>query len=551
MRESFPDAEHLAAFRAVAAGLSSREAVDLYLANRRPAGASARAVIGKIRSSLRSIADERHRPDLAKVFDATPGSRRSLEVPRAIEALRATSPPVPSATDDVSQWFGGRLIAPLHGAGVNSLADLVVRVAGVPLWWKKVSGLGRVGATQVAIFFEHYPALLARARAIAIVRPPSELAPWEHLKTPADLDGSKGAFRAPRSSCVMEANDDYRAVQTWLQLQESPATRRAYRKEVERLILWAIVDRAKALSSLSTEDAIFYRAFLKDPIPRKRWVGPIVPRSSPEWRPFHRPLKEQSAAYALQVINAMFRWLIEQRYVLANPFASVKLKAGSRDESSFLKRCFDEHEWGLVQSLAHSGQLENAWSEEALARLHFALDFSYGTGLRSSELVNARLAHLEIKPSSTWIQIRGKGQKKRRVVVPAIARSALDRYLHYRRLPTTPAGWIPTTPLIPQLDIDNKALSAGRLWEIFQGFFDFAATQADDINPALADKLRRASPHWMRHTHATHALNNGVATTAVRDNLGHASIATTSTYLHAEDELRARQIGAAFATRRK
>ena len=45
-------------------------------------------------------------------------------------------------------------------------------------------------------------------------------------------------------------------MQTWLALHESPATQRTYRKEAERLILWAIVERGRALSSLTTEDAI-------------------------------------------------------------------------------------------------------------------------------------------------------------------------------------------------------------------------------------------------------------------------------------------------------
>ena len=53
--------------------------------------------------------------------------------------------------------------------------------------------------------------------------------------------------------------------------------------------------------------------------------------------------------------------------------------------------------------------------------------------------------------------------------------------------------------------------------------------------------------HWMRHTHATHALERGVDLTTVRDNLRHASLSTTSTYLHTDEEKRARQLGAAFA----
>ena len=67
------------------------------------------------------------------------------------------------------------------------------------------------------------------------------------------------------------------------------------------------------------------------------------------------------------------------------------------------------------------------------------------------------------------------------------------------------------------------------------------------LDLAFAEKLRRASPHRMRHLHATQALENGADLTAVRDNLRHASIATTSVYLHSDDVRRTRQIGLAFA----
>lgn len=67
-----------------------------------------------------------------------------------------------------------------------------------------------------------------------------------------------------------------------------------------------------------------------------------------------------------------------------------------------------------------------------------------------------------------------------------------------------------------------------------------------DTNPALAEKLRRATPHWMRRTHATHALQRGAELTTVRDNLRNASLSTTSMYLHSDDLRRAKQIGGAF-----
>ncbi len=72
------------------------------------------------------------------------------------------------------------------------------------------------------------------------------------------MDGSTGAFRAPPATCALRSSNDYEAIQTWLELHEAGATKRAYRKEAERLILWAIVERGLPLSSLATEDAIAY-----------------------------------------------------------------------------------------------------------------------------------------------------------------------------------------------------------------------------------------------------------------------------------------------------
>ncbi|WOD15513.1 site-specific integrase [Paraburkholderia kirstenboschensis] len=77
-------------------------------------------------------------------------------------------------------------------------------------------------------------------------------------------------------------------------------------------------------------------------------------------------------------------------------------------------------------------------------------------------------------------------------------------------------------------------------------FFQDAAKHIEARNPWLAARLLRVSPHWLRHTHATHALKAGVQLVTVRDNLRHASIATTSTYLHENDRRRAHQVGAAF-----
>ena len=59
-----------------------------------------------------------------------------------------------------------------------------------------------------------------------------------------------------------------------------------------------------------------------------------------------------------------------------------------------------------------------------------------------------------------------------------------------------------------------------------------------ETNPIHAERLLKASTHWLRHTHGSHAVANGVPLAIVRDNLGHANIATTSIYVHTDRDER-------------
>lgn len=92
-------------------------------------------------------------------------------------------------------------------------------------------------------------------------------------------------------------------------------------------------------------------------------------------------------------------------------------------------------------------------------------------------------------------------------------------------------------------------ITNSRLWNVVRCFFRTAAGVIVGDHSVLAEKLRKASPHWMRHTHASYALARGAELTAARDNLRHASISTTSIHLYGDDIKRGRQIGAAFGTR--
>lgn len=551
--DGFPSASAIAVLRAWYAGMSARAAVVQYLGQIKVDGQSSRSMLGDIRRQLVERARSRRRNDLVEVLEHPAADRltRARAVLEAIETLRQLPPPVPQLTDSVGGWLPVRAGRALEAHGIRTLADLTVRVPRRRRWWVAIPGLGATGAKEIEAFFAVHPELTERARALVPVAGQHDVVPWERLYVPREVDGSQGTFRAPQATCTLGACNDYEAVQAWLGLHESTATQRAYRKEAERLILWAVLERGRALSSLTTEDAIAYRAFLRHPAPIRRWVGPVRPRAAADWKPFSGGLAPQSVAYALSVVGAMFRWLIQQRYALANPFAGIKVRGATRSESMSVTRVFSEGEWSLIQAVAGGLEWTHEWGEGAAQRLRFVLDFAYSTGLRISELVDATLGQIQVDGHGDhWLNLIGKGGKAGKVAMPAMARAALDRYLMHRKLPITPAKWDPRRPLIGRIELGSNArITTSRLWSVLRRFFLKVAEVIEDESPATADKLRRASPHWMRHTHATHALARGAELTTVRDNLRHASIQTTSIYLHGDEVKRARQMDAAFSTR--
>lgn len=259
----------------------------------------------------------------------------------------------------------------------------------------------------------------------------------------------------------------------------------------------------------------------------------------------------RSTVYALTVLSALFRWLIEQRYVLANPFAGVKVRSQAMRPALDTARGFSEGEWLLLRIIADGLEWSYGWSAPSAQRLRFLLDFGYATGLRASEFVGAVLRDVRHdERGEPWLHLIGKGGKPGRVPLPPLATSALDQYLLERRLPLTPERWKPATPILASLGEDEGVgITGARLWRVMRRFFLKAADILHDDHAALAEKLRRASPHWMRHSHASHALAHGAELTSVRDNLRHASIATTSMYLRGDDLKRARQITEAFGSR--
>lgn len=548
----FPSVDAVSALRAWYQGMSARDAAARYLPVALAKSKSARSVLTTVRRQLIKFARSVHREDICAVL-THPDTQR-LEVGksaiRAIEELRTAKRPEPSLTDTVSAWLNPRATRALNAVGVLTLADLTVRAVRRRQWWVGIAGFGESNAKAVERFFASHPALTEAARALVNAPTGNRIVPWEALAVLEALDGSQGAFRAPKKHCLLNSDNDLAAIEAWLRLHEALATKRSYRKEAERLVLWAIVEQNKPLSSLNTEDAIAYRAFLRSPIPALRWIGPSCSRQSPAWRPFSGKLSARSVAYSLTVISTLFRWLIAQQYVLANPFAGVKVRGAVREAAIDTSRGFTNFEWTLLRGDANFLETTSGWSEDAATRACFLLDFGLMTGLRASELVGAKLGDISTDADGNrWLRVVGKGKKSAKVALPILAYDALCRYLLARKLPITERAWDPKTSIVGVVgEDDGNGISIGRLWAILKRCFtDLAARFADD-QPTLAQKLRSASPHWMRHTHATLLLEAGGDLASVRDNLRHASIATTSIYLDADDKKRARTVETAFST---
>jgi site-specific recombinase XerD len=502
---AMPDAASLAAVRAWYGGASSRDAVVRYCPDAIEGGRSARGVLGQVRRRLAELARQRHRDDLVALFlcDAAQRTRHAKSVARALPI------PEPQVSDAIDLWLPARAVAALHAHGIATLADLTVRIPRRRRWWTAIDGLGVRSARHIEAFFAEHPKLTERARALFVATPSEWIVPWEHIRLPHEIDGTRGVFRVPRDMCALNSSNDYEAISAWLALHESTETQRAYRKEAERLLLWSIAERGKALSSLTAEDATAYRAFLRRPAPHQRWVAPARPRTSPEWRPFTGGLSARSIAYAVSVLSAMFRWLIQQRYVLANPFAGLKVRGGQRAAGMDASRAFSAGEWELIRAIADGLEWSYGWTPPAAQRLRFLLDFGYATDLRAGELVGVTLGGIEMGArGERWLHLVGKGAKLGKVALPPLARHALDQYLMQRGLPVTTSHRKPDTPLLASLD-GPDAITSPRLRSLLRRFFLLAADAIQADHPPLANKLRRATPHWMRHTHATHALAQG------------------------------------------
>ncbi len=208
------------------------------------------------------------------------------------------------------------------------------------------------GARQVEAFFAAHPQLTERARALIPIIQPSGIVPWEQLRLPNEVDGSQGNFRAPRNACTLNATNDYEAVQ-------APAGAARDCRHTARLSQGGcaanpVGHRRTRTGAIIPDHGRCNRVpgLCPAPDPARALGGATSTTRFGGMAPFSGGLSARSAAYALTVLSALFRWLIEQRYVLANPFAGVKVRGHALRPALDTARGFTEGEWLLLRAIA-------------------------------------------------------------------------------------------------------------------------------------------------------------------------------------------------------
>lgn len=217
-----------------------------------------------------------------------------------------------------------------------------------------------------------------------------------------------------------------------------------------------------------------------------------------------RGLAAATIARKLAAIKAFYRFMTAEGYMDANPAEVVE--AGTKGIK--LPRVLSEDE---VVRLLNQPDITTAEG----FRDRTMLEVLYATGMRVSELINLTLERVDL--NMKYIIAFGKGSKERIVPLGSVAAEFLQQYLEKVRPKLTHAG---RNTNIVFLAFGGHELTRQRFWQIIRAYGRKA-----NINKAL-------TPHILRHSFATHLLDNGADLRSVQELLGHSDISTTQIYTH-------------------
>jgi integrase/recombinase XerD len=250
---------------------------------------------------------------------------------------------------------------------------------------------------------------------------------------------------------------------------------------------------------------------------------------------FSHQVDGRSVGRKLSALRHLYRYLLLDKKLEHDPTLNIESPRQWKILPKALAR--DEMEATLAAPLTrHSANPARNTKESAAlaARDRAMLEVFYAGALRVSEVINAKLEDLKLEAG--YMLVRGKGDKERVVPLGRSAQDALTEYLAQSR-PVLAAGKRSGTSVSVAASVSAKSspllfiarggrkLTRQRIWKM--------------VRVASATSGRAASPHMLRHSCATHMVENGADLRTVQTILGHADISTTQIYTHlALDRLR-------------
>jgi integrase/recombinase XerD len=267
---------------------------------------------------------------------------------------------------------------------------------------------------------------------------------------------------------------------TYIQVEKGLArnTLESYAADLARLNEWA-TKTGKPIQDLTRQDL-------------RKWIAQLS----------REGLAPSSVARAVSAARGLFRFLMLDGHIKIHPAADLD----TPQKFAYLPRFLTEEEINRLFSAP------DILTEEGI-RDRTVLELMYAAGLRVSELVSIRQADVNIH--SGLLICHGKGSKERRVPIGKSAIHWLQRYAAIRAAYGEPTS--------PRLFVNRgKPLTRQSVWSMIKRYTAGAG-------------LKDISPHTLRHSFATHLLQNGADSRSVQALLGHSDISTTQIYTHITD----------------
>lgn len=266
------------------------------------------------------------------------------------------------------------------------------------------------------------------------------------------------------------------------------------------------------VASYISDLTAFFSAVGKDP-------KDVVPEDIISYFAETTALSKRSQARVLSSLHSFYKWMIMEGEMTDNPSDAIEApKLGK-----YLPAVLSVEE---VDRLIAAVDLDSAFGKRDRAML----ETLYGLGLRVSELISLRIS--SIWTEQGFVSVIGKGDKQRLVPLGGMARDAIRDYLEVRG---------------PAADRENSdILFLNRFGRALTRIAVFKMIKAYAVKAGISKEI---SPHTLRHSFATHLIENGADLRAVQEMLGHESILTTEIYTHIDSSTWQRNILEHFPSR--